>query len=262
MISSYLAFRTTYHDQVADEITQEKLRLTKEFRFINKNTMDVILQSIRRASKLRPPKIPDRVHVKNYRNALNDLFSFACELRFALAPYLMITTPNYPNILIRHDAAVTYKALQPVMLPIKKYIRSLYLKFSDAQYRIYIQGLRYRPDNELLFTAIFERISPVKTVKGLRTVLDNLFDYCAIPPDLYKIYTTNEFIRRGYYVPVLEDAKLIPIVIMLDQPGFPFSNFSRGWEVIRAQKDKYYMAQLPNNVCLSTADAIKFSSIK
>ena len=54
-----------------------------------------------------------------------------------------------------------------------------------------------------------------------------------------------------------------PIVILLDQIGFPTSNFPRGWDVIGAQKELYDLAQQSSdNVSLSTADILSLSSIK
>lgn len=262
MISSYLPLHKPSTDLVANELMSENIRLTKETRFIEKNTMDVILQSSRRASKISPPKIPDKIHVKNYKTVLNELFSFACDLRFALAPYLMITTPNYASILVKHDSAILIKALRPVINLTQKYIRSLSLKLKAAHYHIYIQGQRFQEEKQLLFSVIFRCHEEPKTTKDLRQVFENLFDCCALPPDLYKIYTANEFIRRGYYLRFPKNEDISPIVILLDQAGFPVSNFPRGWEVVRAHRNVYYTTQLSDNVCLSTANSINLSSIK
>lgn len=263
MISSYLSLCKPSHNLVANELRQEKIRLTKETRFIENNTMDVILQSVRRARKLRPPSIPERIHVKNYKTVIHELFSFACELRFALAPFLMITTPNYASVLLRHDATILFQALKPIVTLTKKYIEALVLKFNSAHYRIYIYGPMSQAESELLFSVIFDRIIPSKTVKGLRQIFDNLFNYCALPPDLYKIHTANEFIRLGFYLPLPNDKIMNPIVILLDQIGFPTSNFPRGWDVIGAQKELYALAQQSfDNVSLSTADILSLSSIK
>lgn len=263
MISSYLSLLKPSHNLVANELRQEKIRLTKETRFIENNTMDVILQSVRRARKLRPPKLPERLHVKNYKTVLHELFSFACELRFALAPFLMITTPSHASVLLRHDSTILFEALKPIVTLTKKYIQALVLKFNSAHYRIYIHGPMSQAENELLFSVIFDRIIPAKTVKGLRHIFDNLFNYCALPPDLYKIHTANEFISLGFFLPVPRDKILSSIVILLDQTGFPTSTFPRGWDVIGAQKELYYLTQpSSDNVSLSTADILSLSSIK
>ena len=253
--SSYLPILKTSLDPVAQNLKNEKFLLSKEIDVIRRETMEVFIQSIRQTNKLTFPSVPDNIHIQNYKKVLHDLFTFTCNVRFALAPCLMITYTRYSPILIRKDTLSIITEIQGFLIKLQDYLSLLDHAFQVSSYQIFVQGMQYRRDNLLLFPILVEyvvrpTISKTTSFNRIHSMLENLFDFCALPPDLYKFYTTREIERRGYRVPSPPQMpQTAPhktsIFIVVKRPGFPTEDFARGWESICARKNSYHLIHLP-----------------
>lgn len=252
MSSSYLLFS----EQTSKEFIKEKTFLHNEQELIKKDTIEVLVQSIRRTADLRPPLVPDTIHVKNYKNIIYDLFAFACQVRFALAPVYMITNRLNINGIKTKDKMILINELSSIKKLIKIYIDVLSIKFAEASFIVYIHGLQYIPDNGQLFQMLSHNFK--KATLGDR-MLTSFFDYCALPPACYRISTAKELIRRGYFVPddpqrsSTKSKKYFSLVITVTCPGFPSAPFGRGWQHVSRTKNAYHVMHLQNTPFLNVS---------
>ena len=249
MSSSYLLFTKKEAIIASKELLNTKTSLSKELKLIEKNTMEVVLQSIRRASKLNAPQVPSKIHLQNYKNAIHDLFAFACQLRFALAPLFMITSGTNINCFSHIDRSIIIKELSPIQKLVQTYTNLLSSAFEKALFTIYMQGMQYFHDNERLFLCLAKKSSK-KTFFG-GNFLWNFFDFCALPPQLYKISTAKELLRRGYFVPSNPLPNSFNLVITVNAPGFPDASFGRGWNTVLSNKNDYQVIHLSNSPLLN-----------
>ncbi len=281
--SSYLPLLRASSDPVAQSLKKEKFLLSKEIDVIQKETMEVFMQSIRQVNKLTFPSVPSKIHVQNYKKALHDLFTFACNVRFALVPCLMMTCVKYSPILHRKDNLSILIEIRNFLIKLQNYLRSLDYVFNTSSYQVYVQGMQYRRDNLLLFPTLVEYVvhpvvSEATHFSHIRSMLETLFDFCALSPDLYKICTTKEIERRGYRLPspirftptkaqtiagwVPKIEQKINIFIIVEHPGFPVEDFARGWENIRAKKRSYRLIHLPTQPYITSEQAASMQQHK
>ena len=247
------------------ELSKEPRPIDKENPHLERNSLDVILQSIRRAKKIEHAKTQGEFNSKTYRRFISDLFDYACRLRYALAPFLMMTAADYQNILTKVDKHQILSEIEDPIKYLKLYLNTLRELFKSNNFIIYVHGMQYIEDNTQLFFSITEplRYINVKSknnasttyLNSIKNALTTFFDFCAMPQELYTITSGKVTQKRGLHVPTTDPTSVI-YIISVKCPAFPNSPFPKSWNLIRTHNDSYNIMHLPKKPLITPAQAV------
>ena len=260
--SSYLPL---FDEQLHYMLSKEPRPIDKEKPHLERNSLDVILQSIRRAKKIEHAKTQGEFNSKTHREFISNLFDYACRLRYALAPFLMMTAADAPNILTKVDKQKILSEIEDPIKYLKLYLNTLKKLFDANHFIIYVHGMQYIEDNAQLFFSITEpfRYTDVKSknnasttyLNSIKNALMTFFDFCALPQELYTITSGKMAKKRGLHVPTVASTSVV-YIISVKCPAFPNSPFPKSWNIIRTNNDSYKVMHLSRNPLITPAQAV------